>query len=376
MADQSNSGRNALIIGTLLGLITGGLGVYTMLNGKASIPVTELDATGTKAATLTAKAEQAKAEKERSRRIVDIAPEGAMVNNKPRFTPIFFSPELWQVSLDVQKKNTVIDIYDPKAESLHNGIPNSWFISNNIADALGRADGPELDSDGDGFSNREEFAAKTSPSDAASLPSLVESGKAPKLEVVRIIDEKAYVVVDSMLAFDQNPTETGINIFANANETKALGKKIKVKPGDSFGLVGPKADPKRFTVLGFEKATYEDSVGGKSEEYALKVRDNATISGAKEFTIRAGRTRAKDRDFGTINAKGRLINDLAAEIRVTAGAAAGKPEGTVIVPLRGEFTVPGTKDLTCTLESIDAAGTVNILPKGSESPVQVPKAGK
>ncbi len=381
MADQSNPGRNALIVGILLGLATGGLGVYTMVNSKTSVPVTELDAAGAKAASLTAAAEQAKAEKERSRKIVDVAPEGAVVNNKPRFTPIFFSPELWQVSIDSKKMNTVIDIYDPKAESLHNGVPNAWFISNGIADALGRADGLTLDSDGDGFSNQEEFAAKTSPADPNNLPPLIEAGKPNhKLVVVSTSEDKAVIEVEGMLAYDENPTETGITIHADRSGSKRIGKKFKVKPGDTFGLGGPKSDPKRFTVVGFEKATYSDSAGNKNEESVLRVRDNKTLSGEKEFVIRPGLTRvrpgAKNNDLGTPNVKGRDINDASATLRVTAGPHAGKPTGTFDVMLHDTFTIPGNEKISCKLESIDAQGTVNVRPEGAESPVLVPKATK
>ena len=381
MADQSNPGRNALIVGIVLGLAAGGLGAYTMVSNKVTVPATDLDAAGTKAAALTAHAEQAKSDKERSRKIVDVAPEGAVVNNKPRFTPIFFSPELWQVSIDSKKMTTVIDIYDPKAESLHNGVPNAWFISNNIADALGRADGLTLDSDGDGFSNLEEFSAETSPSDPNSLPPLIEAGKPNhKLEVVSTSEDKAVIEVESMLAYEANPTETSITIHADRSGSKRIGKKIKVKPGDSFGLGGPKSDPKRFTVVGFEKMSYTDSVGNKAEESALRVRDNQTLTGEKEFIIRPGLTRvrpgAKNNDIGTPNVKGRDINDASATLRVTAGPKAGKPEGTFTVMLKDSFKVPGDEKISCTLESIDAQGTVNVRPEGAESPVIVPKAAK
>ncbi|MBQ4613727.1 MAG: hypothetical protein IJB31_02225 [Akkermansia sp.] len=379
MAEQSNPGRNALIIGILLGLATGGLGVYTMVSSKTSVPVTNLDAAGTAADSLTAAANKAKDDKERSRKIVDIAPEGAVVNNKPRFTPIFFSPELWQVSIDSKKMTTVIDIYDPKAESLHNGVPNSWFISNNISDALGRADGLAIDSDGDGFTNMEEFGAKTSPSDPNSLPPLIEAGKPNhKLEVVATRTDKAVIEVEGMLAYDANPTETSITIHADRSGTNRLGKKFKVKPGDSFDLSG-KMDgaSKRFTVVGFEKMTYSDSVGNKSEESALRVRDNVTLTGEKEFVIRAGFTRlrpgAKNSDIGTPNVKGRDINDSSATLRVTAGPKAGK---TFDVMLNDTFQVPGNEKISCKLESIDAQGTVNVRPEGAESPILVPKAAK
>lgn len=372
MADQSNSGRNALIIGVLLGLAGAGLGVYTMMTDKVEKAVA-LVTSESRADSLTAEAEQARADKERDRTLVDVAPEGALVNGKPRFTPLFFSPELWEVSLDEQKKNTVIDIYDPTAENLHGQVPNTWFIANGIADALGRADGLDIDSDGDGFTNREEFAARTNPSDPTSLPPLVKAGATPKLEVVRVENANAIITVDSMLAYEANPTEAGIRVYAHISDAQPLVK-CSVKPGSTFGL-GGKSDPKRFTVLGFEKATFTDGAGNANEESVLRVRDNVTVSGEKEFTIRAGRPRPKDKDHGTPNAKGRAIRDTTATLRVTAGPMAGKPEGTFQVPLKGTFKAPGS-DVSCVLESVDEAGSVNILPEGAESPVQAPKAAK
>lgn len=372
MADQSNAGRNALIVGVVLGLAGAGLGVYTMMENKVERTVAAITS-DTRADSLAAEAEQLLAEKERNRTIVDVAPEGAQVNGKPRFTPLFFSPELWEVSLDDQKKNTVIDIYDPTAENLHGQVPNTWFISNGIADALGRADGLELDSDGDGFTNREEFAARTSPSDPTSLPPLVKAGAPPKLEVVRVENANATITVDSMLAYDANPTEAGIRVYARVADSQPIVK-CSVKPGGTFGL-GGKSNPKRFTVLGFEKASFTDGAGNTNQESVLRVRDNVTVSGEKEFIIRAGRPRPKDKDQGTPNAKGRTIRDTTVTLRVTAGPMAGKPEGTFQVPYKGTFKVPGS-DISCVLESVDDAGTVNVLPEGAESPVQVPKAAK
>lgn len=339
---------------------------------KAEQPKTVIEGRSAKTDTLTASAASVREALSRSHTIVDVAPEGAEIKGSPRFTPLFFSPELWQVSLDDQQKNVIIDIYDPSAPPLHEQVPNVWFIQNDIADALGRSDGLDIDSDNDGFSNLEEYLANTHPADASSMPPLVQANKAPKLEAVKVEKSYAVLTVDSNLAYEEKPTEAVVRIFAKVGDQTPL-RKIVVHSGDSFDL-NDKSTEGRFTVVGFEKVNYTDSVGNPQPEMALKVRDNITLAGEKEFTIRPGRPRPDSKDAGTPNAKGHLISDTTVTLRVTAGSAAGKPEGTFRVPLKGTFKVPGAPNITCVLESVDAAGSVNVRPEGAESPVSVPKA--
>ncbi len=54
---------------------------------------------------------------------------------------------------------------------VHPPIPNIWWIQNHLDPSF--ADSPNRDPDQDGFSNLEEFNAKTDPNDANSIPSLV-----------------------------------------------------------------------------------------------------------------------------------------------------------------------------------------------------------
>lgn len=373
MAEQTNFGKGVLVTGIVLGVLAGGYGAYMLSSNKVDRPQTELNVdSGAAASRLAQVADDVAAARKKNHTIVDVAPEGAVVNGKPRYTPIFFSPELWQVSLDAEKKNTVIDIYDPTAPNIHGDVPNHWFISNGIADALGRSDGLSLDSDGDGFTNREEFQASTNPGDAASLPALVQVGKTPKLEVVSVSEASAVISVDSTLAYETNPTKAGIKIFSAAGETKPILKYSDLGVGATFGIK-PGDDGKRFTIVAFEKAEYTDMSGNSSTEAVVKVRDNVTASDEKEFIIRSGSpTKPHTRDYDTPNAKGRVIKDTTAELRVTAGPKAGT---TFKVQLKGSFTIPGT-DISCVLESVDGSGSVNVKPNGVESPVNVPKAAK
>lgn len=371
MADYSKSARNLLVTGIVLGLAAGGLGAYSMVSGKVDRPATELNPSSAKAESLVAESGKLMDALARNHTVVDVAPEGVVVNGKPRFTPIFYSPDLWQVAIDAKKKNLVMDLLAPSSPNIHGEVPNAWFVAYGLQDALCRSDALTLDSDGDGFTNFEEFSAKTNPSDAASFPALVAPGRAPKLEVVKVLRDSFAIQVDSAFAYEPNPTEVTIKLFRTREDAKPFDTKKGLKVGDSFG-VGK--DPERFTVVAFVRESYSDSTGSATEESAVKLRDNVTIAGEKEFTVRAGSVRSGVKDRGTRNEKGRMINDRAAEMRVTAGPAAGTPAGTITVVEQGTFKVPGAEDIECTLESIDAAGSVNILPKGAQSPINVPGA--
>lgn len=372
MADQSNSGKNALIIGAVLGLAAAGLGAYTMMTSKVIVPDTNVSG-GKSDSSLTAQAEQVKANLKSDRTVTDAAPEGAVINGKPRMAPLFFSTELWQVSSDAQQKNTIIDIYDPAAPSVHADVPNSWFITNGIADALGRADGLDMDNDNDGFSNREEFLAHTSPADAASYPALVRVNEAPKLEVAGVSEVSAVLSVAGSLQYDAAPTAAEIRVFKTESDFQP-SYKITVKPGESFGF---KDGDKRFTLVKFDKVTRTDFGGNKTDMNVIVVRDNETANpDNKEFVVIPGTPRiakaAKPEDV-----RGRQIKDKTITLRVTAGSAAGK---TIKCQEKGSFVIPGGysdgKPMNAKLESLDKSGSVNIAIEGMESPVNVPKAGQ
>ncbi len=377
MAEQSNPGLKALITGAVLGVASAALGGYTMFADKTPEAETTISA-GKSDSALTAEADAVKQSLKRDRTVVDVAPEGAVVNGQPRLAPLFFSTELWQITLDDQKKNTVVDIYDPAAPSIHGDIPNTWFISNNISDALGRSDGKVLDSDEDGFTNEEEFIANTCPSAANSYPDLVQaSGSIPKLEVTKVSVARAIITTDNMFAdASQKPKTVSIRIFEKQADVTPVHK-VTVKPGESFGL--DKDDKSgRFTVVRFDTKEFPDFGGAMVKENVVVIRDNETASAEKEFTVRAGKTPANHKDLGSANEKGRRISDTTVTLRVTAGSAAGKPEATFRTQLYGSFVIPGGKadgsELRATLESVDGGGSANIRLDGAESPVNVPKA--
>ena len=63
---------------------------------------------------------------------------------------------------------TPIDLLNKTEAPVHPPIPNSWWIENRLDP--GFADSPSRDPDQDGFSNLDEFNAKTDPNNAKKFP--------------------------------------------------------------------------------------------------------------------------------------------------------------------------------------------------------------
>lgn len=86
----------------------------------------------------------------------------------------------------------VINLYE--APPVHPPIPNKWWIEHRLDP--GFADSPQRDSDADGYSNLEEFLAKTSPIDANDHPSLLDKLKFVDVESLKWSLRPGFPTVD------------------------------------------------------------------------------------------------------------------------------------------------------------------------------------
>lgn len=376
MADQSNLGNKILITGIVLGLAAGGWGIALSSSNEVAAPDTNVD-TGKVNTTLSDAAKKMKADMQADRKVEDTAPKGATINGQPRLAPLFFTTELWQFAADDKKMNLVVDIYDKDSKSIHRtkdgkDVPNPWFVTSGIADALGRADGLDMDNDKDGFTNGEEFMAQTKPADPASYPAVLGApGCAPKLELAKLATARATITTDNLNSDPAlKPTEANIRILGP--DGKTVVHKATVKIGESFGL-SPK-DGKRFKLLGYEKKTFSGFADDKVEENVISVQDTETAGPEKQFTVRAGTPNPK---LTGDDVKGHLVSDTTATLRVTGGSALGTPKATVKAELNAEFTIPGGagdgKDLKATFVSTDPTGGINVTPAGAQTPICIPK---
>ena len=367
MAEQSNPGNKILLIGILLGLGVGAWGGYLSSANKVEAPDTSVDS-GKVNRTLSDAAKKMRANMQADRKVADTAPEGATINGQPRLAPLFFSTELWQFAADDKKMNLVVDIYDPKSTCIHKDVPNTWFVVNGIADALGRSDGLDIDSDGDGFTNGEEHTANTKPADPASYPAVLATGCAPKMELAKLTTARATITTDNLNSDPSfSPTEANIRILGP--DGKTVVHKVTVKVGESFGLSDK--DTKRFKLLGYEKKQFPGFADDTVEENVISVQDTETAGPEKKFTVRAGTPNPNLKGDAV---KGHLISDTTATLRITGGSAAGS---TVKAELNAEFTIPGGagngKDMKATFSSTNPSGGIFVTPQGSQSAVAVPK---
>lgn len=124
-------------------------------------------------------------------------------------------------------------------EDIHKPIPNQWWLKYKLDPGFG--DSPQRDPDGDGFSNLEEFEAKTDPTNSSDFPSIIA-----KLQYVR--DDSLWFYVrpgfDSAGAF----SFTYADGQKRENKTKAGAE---AQPGGLFFAEGVMKD--RFKLLGSEE---------------------------------------------------------------------------------------------------------------------------
>ena len=141
--------------------------------------------------------------------------------------PLFISSNDPQKAIDLRKD-----------APLHPPIPNSWWLENRIDP--GFADSPGQDPDADGFSNLEEFTAKTDPNNKNSIPPLIA---------------KLMFVKDESLAWAIRPGYGSDGKFPFTYEDSKAGKnKVSatemVAPGGLFFAKPPMEN--RFKLLNSE----------------------------------------------------------------------------------------------------------------------------
>lgn len=169
---------------------------------------------------------QSKASLER-RRIWDQALDGDRPVDLFTGIPLFVSSSAPEKPIDLLKDAPV-----------HPPIPNTWWIEHRIDP--GFADSPTRDPDQDGFSNLEEYTAKTNPNDAKSIPSLIAKLMYVKDESLGWVIRPGYGLNGSF-PFKFQDTKGGTNQTGGAD---------LIAPDGLFFLKAPMMN--RFKLLGSE----------------------------------------------------------------------------------------------------------------------------
>ncbi len=146
------------------------------------------------------------------------------------------------VPLFVNKNNleSPVDLVDPDVEAVHPPIPNQWWIDNRIDPGFG--DSPLLDADEDGFTNIDEFNAKSDPNDKRDYPSLISKLSYTGDESVKWVLRPLFPDAQGAFTFEYTDT-LGRNTKTGASNG--------IAPGGTFFAEGPVKD--RFKFISFEK---------------------------------------------------------------------------------------------------------------------------
>ncbi|MEM9079292.1 MAG: Amuc_1099 family pilus-like system protein [Verrucomicrobiota bacterium] len=190
------------------------------------------------------------------------------------------------VPLFVEKgKDDVVDLANTDTPAVHAPIPNLWWLEQGIDP--GFANSPQRDEDQDGFSNLEEWEAKTDPTDLESFPSLFN-----KVELSQLVEEPFYLRFSNFGAAGLN--FRGVGMAGGSRADLKLPAGAAVKPGELFFPDGPYANRFKFVEL-FQKnvrniprdfAKVEDQKDGKKGRMYEIASNNRGEQQIKDYTAR------------------------------------------------------------------------------------------
>lgn len=349
----SSIGKNFIVAGAVLGIGAAAAGFYILSSQQNETIDTNIRGEGS-VASYSAKVKAVYDDAVRDVVIADVAPantwvardkargaDGKLVKTAdgkvPRYTPLFFAPKLWLVDNGTETPEMVdlLVIENPEKPDVksrvHSEVPNDWFFFYGLDDIIGARDALNLDSDGDGFTNAEEFASKTDPSDKTSHPSFIVGDSAKIVCTAR--HTSSHTIELSTMSDFSNPAAPSIYIsLYEGKTTSGQPRKEKKKVGDTFGFsdaAGKGLNAKdRFKILSVGKDAQGDYV--EIEDTFVAIEEN------KKFSLHMGSSNAH------------RINDSEATLLLTAGSEKGK-ELDHNIQLGESFSVPGFPGVTCTL---------------------------
>ena len=191
------------------------------------------------------------------------------------------------VPLFVDKNNLKLPVDLPNSPDIHPPIPNQWWIDSRIDP--GFADSPQRDEDVDGFTNLEEFNAKTDPTDNRSHPDLIQ-------KLVYVSDES----IQWILRPSGYPTAADPRMNFEYNDTnKKKNKTDAAVQIDKGGLFFLEDDAKgRFKYLGFEiKQENDKRIDVITDITNIKIEDLKSNKKGLIYEIPANFRKADTRKF-------------------------------------------------------------------------------
>jgi hypothetical protein len=158
---------------------------------------------------------------------------------------------------------------------VHPPIKNTWWLDHRLDPGFG--DSPNRDPDSDGFSNLDEYNAKTDPNDGKSHPELIAKLMFLKVETLTWVVRPGYGS-DGKFPFSYEDSARKIN---------KLPAGEMVGPNDLFFLKGPAA-VERFKLLGSEvRKEMNKATGVEKEVTWARIEDQRPNKKGKVYEIPA-----------------------------------------------------------------------------------------
>jgi len=187
----------------------------------------------------------------------------------------------------------LINPFDPGSGPLHPPVPNSWFLQNGLEDRILDVDVLAQDADKDGFTNLEEYLAKTNPQDSNGHPSYLS-----KLRL------KRFVKVPFRLKFEASDGDGSFQIntvdvrqptqFVRLGEV-IVGTKFKAVKFEAKSELNPKTGVERdiseLTVEHVESGLKVALIVGKEVDSPDQYARFSFLWDNSEFTVK------KDQQF-------------------------------------------------------------------------------
>jgi hypothetical protein len=163
-----------------------------------------------------------------------------------------------------------VDLYRDAA--VHAPIPNLWWIQNHLDP--GFADSPNRDSDQDGFSNLEEFNAKTDPNDANSVPSLM----------AKLMFVKPEILTWVLRPGNESEGKFSFNYIDSKNTANKTSAEEMIAPGGLFFSKG--AVLNRFKMLDSEVRSVKQKFGDVNVTF-VRIEDQRPNKKGKVYELPA-----------------------------------------------------------------------------------------
>jgi hypothetical protein len=157
---------------------------------------------------------------------------------------------------------------------VHPPIPNSWWIENRIDPGFG--DSPQRDEDEDGFSNLEEFIAKTDPSNASKFPPLITKLTFVGDESVQWVLRPGFPAEDGSFTFT----------YAEGRANNRVGAANPIPPGKVFFENDPGKG--RFKLLDSEtRRVMNEAIQAEVDVTIVRVEDQKPNKKGQVYEIPA-----------------------------------------------------------------------------------------